>query len=618
MKFNLKSSILRAGIFVGILVMCHPVFCQISVTEGGDAEELAATLVGSGVTISGVTLDCPDAGYGSFECLDCSLGIDEGLVLTSGDASVTEGPNNSSGATGTSSGPGDSDLEDLLPGYTSYDACVLEFDVTVTSDTIKFDYVFGSEEYLEYVGSSFNDVFGFFISGPGITGTENIALVPGTTTPVSINNVNSTSYSEYYVDNGDGFSGPEVTDDYYVQYDGLTTVLTARREVIPCETYHLKLAVSDMGDGILDSGVFIKGGSLSSPGVEITYETDLGAYPDLIEECNDGNLIIDLSFAPIDTFEVIINVSGTATSGVDYAAIPSVIEFLPGVTSIDIPIDVLTNPESEGLETIVITVESGGCITGIGDSLVINLHDFLPMQINPLDTTICPGASVTITASGANTYSWSPGETLNTTSGDEVIATPTENTTYAVTGNYFGCVNTVYSEVSLSPPLGNAGNDTTIIISESAVLNGSGGTEYVWTPAGTLNDPTLQNPTATPLVTTTYTVTVTDDNGCVSTDEVTVYVSNTPVIVFPNAFTPNGDGFNDFYNLVNRGVLAALDLQIYNRWGEMIYEGNLGSTGWDGTFNGETQPVGTYAYMFSASDFDGNTYTAQGNFTLVR
>ncbi|MFN0275051.1 MAG: choice-of-anchor L domain-containing protein [Chitinophagales bacterium] len=606
----------KTGITVFLCIIIHPVFAQLEVDDSPTADELATSLVGSGVTISGVELDCADGAFGFFTCVDCNVGIADGVLLTSGAIDQAVGPNNSSGAGDCPGTPGDDDLEDYIDDITN-DACILEFDVTVTSDTLKFDYVFGSDEYLEYV-FSFNDGFAFFISGPGITGTENLALIPGTSDPVSIDNVNDIVNPEYYVDNGDGFTSPYSTDEFYIQYDGFTTVLTAKRDVIPCETYHLKLVVADALDCVLDSGVFIKGGSLSSPGVEITYETDLGGYPDLIEECNDGNLIIDLSFAPVDTFEVIINVGGTAISGVDYVAIPTVIEFLPGTVTTNIPINVITNPEAEGLETIIITVESGGCITGIGDSLVVNIHDYLPMQIEPLDTTICPGASVTISADGANTYSWSPGETLNTTSGDVVIATPTENTTYSVTGTFFSCVNTVYSTINLSPPLGNAGNDTTIIITESAILNGSGGTTYSWTPTSTLNDPNVQNPIASPTVTTTYTVTVTDENGCISSDEVTVFVSNTPIIVFPNAFTPNGDGINDLYNLINRGVLATFTLQIYNRWGEIIYEANPGTPGWDGTYNGKEQPMGSYAYMFNASDFDGNTYTAQGNFTLVR
>lgn len=604
-------------LFCSAMLLSGHIMAQLEVDGSPDADALAGSLAGSGVTISDISLDCADGAYGFFTCADCNVGIPGGVLLTTGAIMQAVGPNNSSGAGDCPGTAGDDDLTDLA-GLETNDGCILEFDVTVTSDSLKFDYVFGSDEYLEYV-YGYNDIFAFLISGPGITGEENIALIPGTTDPVSIFNVNDVSNPEYYIDNGDGFTAPYATDEYYIQYDGFTTVLTAKKAVIPCETYHLKLAIADAVDCALDSGVFIKGGSLSSPGVEITYNTDLGGYPDLIEQCNDGKIILDLSFAPVDTFEVVLNLGGTATNGTDYEAISGTVTFLPGEISKTIPITLIADDLTEGLETIVVTVESGGCITGIsGDSLVVNVHDFLPLEISPADTIICPGASVTLLASGADSYSWSPGATLSTTSGPETEASPVENTVYTVTGTLGACVNTITSTVDLSPPLGNAGNDTTIIITESAVLDGSGGTSYSWTPAATLNDASLEDPTATPEVTTTYTVVVTDENGCVSSDEVTVFVSNTPIIAFPNAFSPNSDGVNDLFGLVQRGVLSSLIMTIYNRWGEIVFQSSSTEPAWDGTYNGSEQPVGNYVYMFSATDFDGNNYNYQGDFTLIR
>ena len=134
-------------------------------------------------------------------------------------------------------------------------------------------YVFGSEEYNEYVGSAFNDIFGFFVNGPKPDGGsyvfENIALVPGTEVPIAINNVNlgwamagspppgPGVNGEYFVDNTSGLT---------IQYDGFTTVLEAKVAVIPGETYHFKLAIADAGDGIYDSGVLLESGSFKSQG----------------------------------------------------------------------------------------------------------------------------------------------------------------------------------------------------------------------------------------------------------------------------------------------------------------------------------------------------------------
>ncbi len=133
--------------------------------------------------------------------------------------------------------PGDS-LLSMLVGTVTYDACVLEFDFVPAADTAWCDFVFGSEEYPEWVGSTFNDIFGFFVSGPNPEGGnyefKNIALIPGTDLPVAINNVNPFYYPEYYVDNTGGLT---------IQYDGFTTVLTAKCAVIPGATYHFKLAV---------------------------------------------------------------------------------------------------------------------------------------------------------------------------------------------------------------------------------------------------------------------------------------------------------------------------------------------------------------------------------------
>src|SRR5690606_2561419 len=163
---------------------------------------------------------------------------------------------------------------------TSNDACVLEFDFVPAGDTIRFNYVFGSEEYSEYDCSDFVDFFGFFISGSGFSPEiNNIATIPGTSIPVAINSINGNSFPEgtnnpctemgdgspfnqYYVDNlANG--GEQIT------YDGFTTVMTAMAAVIPCDTYHLKLAIADAGDAGFDSGVFLKAGSLNSTGIVV-------------------------------------------------------------------------------------------------------------------------------------------------------------------------------------------------------------------------------------------------------------------------------------------------------------------------------------------------------------
>lgn len=591
---------------------------QIVVTEGYTGDELASTLVGYGVTISDVVFDCPDGLSGIFECVDCSLGLDAGIVLTSGSATGTEGPNNSSGYTGPCSmcGSGDPDLEDLLPGYTSYDACVLEFDVTATSDSVKFEYVFGSEEYLEWVGTSFNDVFGFFISGPGIVGVQNIALIPGTTTPVSINNVNDVDNDEYYVDNGDGWSSPYSTDDYYVQYDGLTVPLIAKTAVQPCETYHLKLAVSDMGDGVLDSGVFIKAGSLSSPGVIIEYSYDIFGYPTLIEDCNDGQLDFKLTFPPLDTIEVYLELSGTATNGVDYSEIPTLVQFLPGDTIETIYLDVFPDAVYEGIETIIITGELS-CVVAGGDSIVIEINDHVPLTAWP-DTLICPGESVTLYAEGANVYIWDEYESLNEYVGDTVIATPEYTTQYIVTGVFYQCLNWDTVTVEVEVPDVDAGPGLVTAQGVTVELQGSGSGTALWSPETGLDNPNEFEPNASPDTTTTYYLTVTSDLGCVYVDSTVVTVLEPSAIFIPNVFSPNGDEVNDELNIVTFDEIVLDRFTVHDRWGKTVFETTDIEQGWDGTFAGKEQEIGTYVYIFVGRDYLNNTISKQGTVILLR
>ena len=177
--------------------------------------------------------------------------------MSTGDA-MSLGDSNTSTSTSTSLGTaGDSDLTTLC-GVQTYDACVMEFDCVPTGDTLEFNFAFGSEEYPEYVGSSFNDVFAILLSGPGITGAQNVAAIPGGTV-VSVNNVNATTNSAYFYDN-------ENPAGQYISMDGFTVNLTAFSVVVPSSTYHFKIAIADAGDGVLDSGVFLEAFSFRSNG----------------------------------------------------------------------------------------------------------------------------------------------------------------------------------------------------------------------------------------------------------------------------------------------------------------------------------------------------------------
>ncbi len=251
-----------------VIIFSSSSFAQFSVTPNNSANDLADALTGDGITIINATLTCPTDGAGTFSgAID--LGVDEGIILTSGLAINALGPNDEDGVTGSFGGSGDSDLENLIGGVSTCDACILEIEFTTNEDEFTFEYQFASDEYNEFFCSSFNDPFGFFLSGPNPAGgnynTANIALVPGTSDPVSINNVgpqdcDGVDNSGFYTSND--FNDGVVTNE--TQYDGFTDVFMASANIVPGETYTLKLAIADAGDCALDSGVILKGDSFTA------------------------------------------------------------------------------------------------------------------------------------------------------------------------------------------------------------------------------------------------------------------------------------------------------------------------------------------------------------------
>jgi hypothetical protein len=210
-------------------------------------------------------------------------GSPKGMLLTTGESSVASGPNDAGNKTADVSSStlvppstgvltGDSDLAKITTGSVQH-VSVVEFDFVATGGELNFDFVFASEEYREFsLTASVNDVFGFFLSGPGIVGNSpttpftnnarNIALVPSTTIPVSIFTVNNGTATSpqcnncaFYTDNGTGIT-PGANP--WIQYDGFTKVIRAYSTLVCGQTYHIKLAIGNVGDNLYDSGVFIK------------------------------------------------------------------------------------------------------------------------------------------------------------------------------------------------------------------------------------------------------------------------------------------------------------------------------------------------------------------------
>jgi hypothetical protein len=224
----------------------------MTIKPENDGNKLANAIVGEGITVTPGSIDYMGASgaAGFFENgMDSGIGIDKGIVLTTGKASEAVGPNNSGATTTNNGSAGDSNLNSLVPGSSTNDANVLEFDFESEGGDLFFDFVFASEEYNEFVNTGFNDVFGFFLDG------ENIALIPGTDTPVAINNVNLNKNSGSYNNNESGA--------FNLEYDGFTDVFKAEALNLSAGEHTIKLAVGDTGDNAYDSAVFLKANSFS-------------------------------------------------------------------------------------------------------------------------------------------------------------------------------------------------------------------------------------------------------------------------------------------------------------------------------------------------------------------
>lgn len=226
-----------------------------------DGNAMASALVGTGITVSNVNYIGGTNQSGFFSDGNAVLGIDTGLIMTSGSALLAPGPNDDDGATGDigGGGVGDADLDALISGTTN-DAAVLTFDFVTTSGDLFFNYVFASEEYNEFVDSSFNDVFAFFVNG------VNIAIAPDGN-PVSINNVNCGNPFTGVGPNCEVFNNNDLNDGgpfFDIQYDGFTDKLVASILGLDTSmTHQMKIAIADVSDSILDSAVFLEGGSFS-------------------------------------------------------------------------------------------------------------------------------------------------------------------------------------------------------------------------------------------------------------------------------------------------------------------------------------------------------------------
>ncbi|WP_071191886.1 choice-of-anchor L domain-containing protein [Trichormus sp. NMC-1] len=313
------------------------------------ATQLVSTLLGSGVTATNITFTGANVAGGTFTGgIGAGIGIDSGIILSTGNIAFAQGPNNTGSRTGNNGRPGDTNLNSIVNPLTTQDAAVLEFDFIPSSSTISFSYVFASEEYPEFVNSSFNDVFAFFLNG------QNIALIPGTSTPVSINTVNAGSSSTPGTGPNSSFFTPNYGTAFDLQFDGFTTVLSATATgLVPGVTNRIKLAIADTGDSSYDSAVFLQAASFGNATSVSVTATDSNAGEGTTP--NLGVFTITRTGSTANALSVNYTISGTA-SATDYNTIPSTIVIPAGQASTTVTITPIDDTLVEGNETVILSL----------------------------------------------------------------------------------------------------------------------------------------------------------------------------------------------------------------------------------------------------------------------
>ena len=523
----------------------------IQVTPLANNQQIIDNITTPQTVVTIDTIICPDGAIGTFLTDDSplGLGLEKGLLITSGAAVNAIGPNNAGASSTINNGGTDEDLNTISTlygnGSTSNDACIVELDVFVATDELTFEYIFGSEEYPEFSVSTFNDIFAFLVSGPGITGDPalnnqlNIATLPdGNNTLIQIASVNQETNWEYYRNNSN--TAPNNLLNQTVQYDGLTSdflgvkkSLTARADVTPCNTYHLKLAVADRGDSSFDSGVFISELKGGTPSIGVQYFSGIDY---LVEDCTaiPDNVTISLGTIQEDDTSFDIVIGGTATLGVDYTLdIPSTITIPAGTGEISFPIMPLSDGITEGTETIEIQLTNNfGCGTVVFSTVVINLEDALEVEIFAGEDTVfvCQNGCAGLVAEGAQNYVWSPasaGFDDNFSQTPEIC--PSESQFINVLGTLGVCSDrdTIWIQI-IDPELEIVPLGITDFCQGDSVMlqasNNVGNSNLQWTPATAITpNPNTQTVTVKPLQNTAYIATV-SLAGCMAADTLMVNV----------------------------------------------------------------------------------------------
>ena len=640
-------------------------------------------LLGGGIVASSHTFEGDSSQIGFFNAINTNLGIDSGIVMaTGGIENLVPGNTNWAVIPNTVTDPDLLNVANSVPGLIGQsfsvssvnDIAKLEFDFVPTSDTITFRYVFGSQEYFAYENTQYNDVFGFFLSGPGIAGPYangaiNLAIVPNSNPPlpITISSVNSVTpiNQQYFIDNSGGL-------DTIADADGMTTVLTATAVVQCGETYHIKLAIADGTDSGLSSYVWLEAGSFKSPILDVT--NDLGFDSTFIEiPCNSSvmltayggqgasyewhnetGLVISTDSSVIvgpgkyvvlstssgcsitsDTIEVVGDVPPSFDLGSDLMIPCNTLHTLSPVISGGTGIyqyswsNGSTDPSisvSEGFYKLVVD-DGTGCLAE--DSIIIT-EENPPLTMVGGGGDICEDGSVVLidfTFIGLH-FPWeltySNGTDQFTQSG---IYNPVYTITTSESGSYFpvmvtdvnNCISLLEDTVLVNtfnlPDAVVTPEEITIYEGDIISLNVGEYELYEWYNSEDSLLSILSELNVSKAG--TYYVFVTDSNNCTDTSEnAIVYTVPLTELYVPNSFTPNGDNHNELFEIYALNVYS-FNMIITNRWGELIYQTDDIQKFWDGKFEGRLVPEGDYLYFIELLGKDREKFIKQGTINVI-
>jgi len=652
-------------------------------------------LLGGGVTASNHNYQGDSVQIAFFDATNTSLGINTGIVMATGEVSVLD-PSFTSTFPILPNTVTDPDLLNVAnsvppllpsPHTNSFtvssinDVAVLEFDFIPTSDSLSFNYVFGSEEYFAFENSQFNDVFGFFLSGPGISGpysspsyhpngSINLAIVPGSNPPlpITISSVNSVTpiNSQFFVDNQGGL-------DTIAYADGYTTVLTANATVQCGETYHIRLAIADGSDSGLSSFVWLQAGSFSSPVLEVV--DDLGLDSTVLEiPCNSNVTLTanggvgatyewyDQSGNIFSTNNVVTVGNGTYWVTATSFGCPVISDTLTVISQSapvvelgnDITIDcnstVLLDPNISGgsgvynylwnnnstsntlntgggFYSVIVTDDQTGCY---GEDSINITEDQPPNTVISGGGSICSdGSTVQINFLYDGLIPWDL-QYFNQT--DTFLQTNIQTANYSITTSASGTYQ-ILNVLDYNDCMSNYSGQAIVQVNQmpEAVLSPD---SYILYIGDTLliqlpedysyyqwfdqNNDSISNSSVLSIYQAgDYYVYVEDQNGCFD------YSNSVTVDEVPRTelYVPNTFTPNaDWHNevfTVYGENIKEYSLKIFNRWGDLLFESNDIQKHWDGYFKGRKVDENKYLYYIEIIGEDDVLFTKSGIINLI-